>query len=138
MSKKPQPLPGDIIFRYTIHGDPPSKKNSMRKTRRGLIPNKKYCNWRNEAEAQIREAGLRPVKCNPPFNIAFLIFRKNRRGGPGDVNNYTHAPQDILVTEGIIPEDNRDIVYSIDGSRIFFDKEDPRIEIIITVTKEGL
>ena len=43
---------------------------------------------------------------------------------------------DILTKYDIIEDDNRDIVASTDGSRVYYDKENPRVEIEISPLKE--
>jgi len=47
-----------------------------------------------------------------------------------DLNLY-EALDDILVKEGILADDNRKIIRSRDGSRVLYDKENPRAEIYI-------
>ena len=42
----------------------------------------------------------------------------------------------MLVKFYILADDNRDVVASIDGSRVFYDKENPRVEILITPLEE--
>ena len=39
---------------------------------------------------------------------------------------------DILVDAGILEDDNSNIVAGHDGSRVLYDKENPRTEILIT------
>ena len=46
--------------------------------------------------------------------------------------NHSAALDDILVQAGVLADDNRDIVVGHDGSRVFWDKENPRVEITIT------
>ena len=53
-----------------------------------------------------------------------------------DLTNYLEAVQDILVKYKIIRDDRWKIVYSVDGSRIKIDKENPRVEIEITKLEE--
>ena len=47
-----------------------------------------------------------------------------------DLNLYASL-DDILVKEGILKDDNRNIIRSRDGSRVHYDKERPRAEIYI-------
>ena len=46
--------------------------------------------------------------------------------------NLLAAVDDLLVEAGIIADDNSKIVVSHDGSRVLYDKENPRTEITIT------
>ena len=41
------------------------------------------------------------------------------------------STQDILVKYGVLADDNFNIVYSLDGTRVDFDKVNPRTEITI-------
>lgn len=49
-----------------------------------------------------------------------------------DLANLHEALLDILVTYGIIADDNYTIVHSMDGSRVMIDKVNPRTEITIS------
>ena len=49
-----------------------------------------------------------------------------------DLTNLLNATNDILVKAGVLEDDNCKIVVSHDGSRVFYDKENPRVEIEIT------
>ena len=42
------------------------------------------------------------------------------------------AIQDLLVEAGILVDDNRNIVASVDGSAVMYDKANPRTEVTIT------
>ena len=54
-----------------------------------------------------------------------------------DKSNLEAATHDILAKYDIIEDDNRDIVASTDGSRVYYDKENPRVEIEISPLKEA-
>ena len=67
------------------------------------------------------------------LSISFLyvpssFLDKRRR----DIANYIEAIQDILVKYEVLKDDNYNIVYSLDGTRMYVDKENPRVEIEIT------
>ena len=49
-----------------------------------------------------------------------------------DIVNLHSALHDILVKCGVLKDDNCRIVVSTDGSRVRYDKENPRTEIEIT------
>ena len=51
--------------------------------------------------------------------------------------NLENAILDILTSFGILADDNRDVVYSMDGSKVLYDKDKPRTEITIT-TVDGV
>lgn len=55
-----------------------------------------------------------------------------------DLSNLLNSTLDILVHYGVLLDDNRNIVYSVDGSRVLYDKASPRTEIEITPITEGV
>jgi Holliday junction resolvase RusA-like endonuclease len=55
-----------------------------------------------------------------------------------DLTNLLNSTLDLLVQYGIILDDNRNIVYSVDGSRVLYDKAFPRTEIEITPITESV
>ena len=53
-----------------------------------------------------------------------------------DLTNLMEAAHDVLVAAGILADDNNTIIVSVDGSRVLYDKEYPRTEIIIQELEE--
>jgi Holliday junction resolvase RusA-like endonuclease len=49
-----------------------------------------------------------------------------------DLTNLLEALNDILVKYGVIEDDNSNVVVSVDGSRVLYDKENARTEVEIT------
>lgn len=123
-------------MKITIPIPPRTKKNSMQiirvKNRQVIIPSKLY----KEYEAECKWY-LPPLKepINYPVNVMCLYYMPTRRRV--DLNNLLEATTDVLVKYGIIEDDNYHIVASHDGSRVFYDKENPRTEIIITRLEEN-
>ena len=66
---------------------------------------------------------------NTPVNLKCTFYVKDRR--KRDIVNLLNAIQDILVKYGVIADDNYNIVKSVDGSRIIYEKgrEETIIEI---------
>lgn len=64
-----------------------------------------------------------------PVNLKCTFFVKDKR--KRDIVNLINAIQDILVKYGVIADDNYNIVQSVDGSRIIYEKgrEETIIEI---------
>jgi Holliday junction resolvase RusA-like endonuclease len=52
-----------------------------------------------------------------------------------DLCNHLASTCDILVKAGVLADDNSKIVVSHDGSRVLYDKQNPRVEI--EITREG-
>ena len=55
-----------------------------------------------------------------------------------DLSNLQAAVNDILVKYGVLADDNRNVIYAQDGSRVFYSKENPRTEITIEPMKEEI
>lgn len=120
------------MIKFTIPLPPISKKNSQQivvnpKTGRPFImPSKKYKEYERDAQYFIPKQ----IYINAPVNVKCLFYMPTRRRV--DKSNLEAAIHDILVAAGLLADDNRDIVAGTDGSRVFYDKENPRTEIEIT------
>lgn len=64
------------------------------------------------------------------MNVKAVFYMNARR--KVDLTNLLEACDDILVKYEVLADDNCLIVASHDGSRVFYDKENPRTEIEIT------
>ena len=98
-----------------------------------LMPSKQYKEYEAKAGWFIRCKG---VKIAAPVNIACKFYMPTRR--KVDLANLVSAAMDLLVHYGVIEDDNSGIVVSNDGSRVLYDKENPRTEIHITKAKGEL
>lgn len=67
-----------------------------------------------------------------PVNLKCTFYVKDKR--KRDIVNLLNAIQDILVKYGVIADDNYNIVKSVDGSRIIYEKD--REETIIEIESE--
>ena len=63
-------------------------------------------------------------------NVKCLYYMQTKRRV--DLNNLLEATTDVLVKYKVLEDDNSNIVVSHDGSRVLYDKENPRTEITIT------
>ena len=122
-------------IKLTIKLPPVTKKNSMQIVGNGkrsmLIPSAQYRRYE-------RDAGwfLKPLAIAEPVNIRAIYFMPARR--KVDITNLESALMDVLVKHGVIADDNCRVVVSTDGSRVMYDKENPRTEVTITKSKEEL
>ena len=121
-----------IIWEGTIDLAPITKKNSQRiaKNRYGqrfILPSQKYEQYEREA-AWLLKPPAEPI--DTPVNVSMLFFMPTRRRC--DLVNHEEACLDLLVKAGVLSDDNYNIVASMDGSRVLYDKECPRTEIKIT------
>lgn len=117
-------------MQITIPIDPRTKKNHSQiiysKGRPMLIPSKQYQEYTKQAKEYIN-AG----ECiDYPINLECHFYMKTRR--KVDLTNLLQAVCDILVESKVISDDNYNIIRSVDGSRVYYDKENPRTEIRIT------
>lgn len=125
-------------IKFTLHCAPRTKKNSQRLVRAGgriiPIPSKQYKDYERECIAQIPNE-LR-LKINIPINLCCEYYMPTRRRV--DLCNLLEATCDILVAAGVLEDDNCTIVGAHDGSRVGYDKDNPRVEITIEAySKKG-
>lgn len=71
---------------------------------------------------------------NKPINLKVLYYMGTKRAC--DITNLLQATCDVLVKYKIIEDDNYNIVSSVDGTKVYYDKENPRTEIYIEIQKE--
>lgn len=93
-----------------------------------IIPSKYYKQFEKECKALIPKEYR--IKISTPINIKAIFYMKERRRV--DLVNLLEALDDMLVATQVIADDNREIIAGHDGSRVYYDKEKPRIEIEIT------
>ena len=125
-------------YTFTIQGNPVPKKNSMRpiRTRDGrtmLLQAQRYLDYDKSAKLQLSQqrnniAGFACI--DYPVNVQCIFFRGDRRRT--DLVNLENSICDILTEAKIISDDNYNIVAGMDGSRVYYDKDNPRVEITIT------
>ena len=120
--------------KFVIPLPPVSKKNSqqilMNKStgRPFIMPSAKFKQYEREAAWFLKPRPPRPIDC--ALAIKCLFYMPTRRRV--DLTNLLEAIDDILVGAGIIADDHSGIVVSHDGSRVLYDKDNPRTEVTIT------
>jgi Holliday junction resolvase RusA-like endonuclease len=128
-----------MLIQFTIPVHPVSKKNSQQiitlrtkygKSRNIIIPSKKYKEFEAECLPFFTQVKKQAGVVDFPVNMAvsFFVSKKFKY----DLTNLLEAIDDAAVKSGFILDDNRDIIAGHDGSRVFYDKFNPRIEITIT------
>ena len=117
-------------MKITINCEPRTKKNSQRlvtvKGRALLLPSKAYQQFEKECGKYLQF----DREIDTPVNIKCIFYMPTRRHV--DLSNLISAVDDVLTRYDVILDDNRDIVAGHDGSRVYYDKDNPRIEIEIT------
>lgn len=122
---------------FTVSLPPITKKNHQQIVtnkatgRPFIVQSKKYKQYEQDAMWFIPKIS-EPI--NEPVNVKCLFYMPTKRRV--DKSNLENAMHDILVRAGILEDDNRDIIASTDGSRVFYDKENPRTEVTITMVKD--
>ena len=124
-----------ILWQQTIKSSPHTKKNSQviakHNGRTFVVQNKLYKKYEKEC-LNVIEPPEKPI--DEPVNVQMRFFMPTRRRV--DLVNLQQACLDILVRAGVLEDDNFNIVYSMDGSRVFYDKENSRTEI--TIKRAGI
>lgn len=129
-----------LLYQYVIPLDPRTKKNSQMiagtgaKCRMCGKPARQFIRQGNVNTEYAYKAGrfLFPKPPEPiggKVKLVYRLYMKTRRK-VDDLNLYA-ALDDILVKEKILSDDNISIIRDRDGSRVFYDKENPRAEVYI-------
>ena len=127
---------------FTILGQPATKKNSQRmvsvrsretgKNRMIPLPSAQYEKYKNDFMWQVPYTAK--LKIAKPINVQCVYYMGTHR--KVDLTNLLEATDDILIDANVIEDDNCSILASHDGSRVLYDKENPRVEITITDAKK--
>lgn len=107
-----------------------TKKNSLQKTRYGLVQGKAYREYAKDALWQLKaqRRPIKPIECAVTMTATY--YMPNRKGWP-DLFGLVQATADILESAGIIEDDG--YIAQIDGSMIAgIDAENPRVEITVS------
>lgn len=125
------------MVKFTIPLPPITKKNHQQivinpKTKKRMVmPSKQYKQYERDALWFI------PKPTEPltgPLCVACKFYLPTRR--KCDLTNLLQAIDDIMVKAGLLEDDNYTVIASHDGSRVFYDKEKPRTEVIISQMEE--
>lgn len=122
-------------MKLTLHGRPYTKKNSSRiitKPFPKLLPSKQFTQYEKDCLRQI--TGKYRKSINVKSNMKCVYYMPTRH--KVDLTNLLNATCDILVNAKVIEDDNSRIIASHDGSRVLYDKENPRVEIEIMEVKD--
>lgn len=110
---------------------PVTKKNHPRLIRGPygapkIIPSKQFAEYQ-EAAAWYCHSD-KPI--SEPVTVKCLFYMPTRRRV--DLTNLLEAIDDVLVHTRVLEDDNSNIIVSHDGSRVLYDKENPRTEVYIS------
>ena len=118
----------ELVAQFTIYGNPATKKNAQQivyvKGRPMVVPSKVYKNYEKQCKGQIPALGIDYL-----VSLRIKYYRKTHH--IVDASNLYECTDDVLVKYGCLKDDNTRIVQDHDGSRVYFDKDNPRAEISI-------
>ena len=127
------------MIKFTIPVVPRTKKNSstirIYNSRPKLIPSEQYRQF--EQECCLLIPSKYKLNIDYPVNIKAIYYVK--RNARIDITNLESALMDTLVKANVLADDSAlkpRIVVSTDGSRVYYDKDNPRIEVEITRVNE--
>ena len=120
------------MLSFIINVPPRTKKNSSQVIHHGgrsfVVPSKHYQKFEKDCLKSIPSSYRNGI--NTPVNIKALFYVDSRRRV--DLTNLLNALDDMLVKANVIEDDNCKIAAGHDGSRVYYDKEEPRIEVFIS------
>ena len=125
------------MIKFTIPLPPVSKKNSQRIlinrfTRKPFIaPSKQYIEYEQSALWFVPRNKFIDI----PVNVKCLFYMPTKRRC--DLTNLLEAIDDIMVKANLLTDDNYTVLYSHDGSRVIYDKENPRTEVYIEAAQDA-
>ena len=127
-------------FKFIIPVKPRTKKNhsqlvTLKTGRQILLPSKTYAEFEKAVKKWYKEApdNIQHIYVDYPINLKCLFYKE--KNYKSDLAGYLQAIQDVLVEVGMLEDDNHYIVESTDGSRVYLDRENPRIEVTITESR---
>lgn len=128
-----------VTLTYTIPLQPVTKKNSQQilKTKDGrpfIVPSKAYTEYESKAGWYLKPRPIKPI--SEAVQVKCLFYMGSHRRV--DLNNLLEAVTDMLVKHRILADDNSTIVASHDGSRVLYDKANPRTEIEIRQMEDAV
>lgn len=94
------------------------------------FPSKKYKDWRAACP------NLEPLGISTPCLVRYMFWLPDNR--KRDLSNYLKAPEDYLVSQGVLADDNHQIVVAIALAVGGIDKTRPRVEIKVWLLDAGL
>lgn len=119
----------------TLYGRPITKKNSLQIIKAGRkrkpIPSEQFLAYQEACLYQLLKA---PNTSEENLNMQCLYYMPTRHRV--DLVNLLQATCDILVKAKVIKDDNFKVIASHDGSRVLYDKMNPRVEITLSEVAE--
>lgn len=124
------------LLAFTVLGAPRTKKthNQIWKNKRTgkniVAPSDAFLRWQDQAVFVVGGANLLRIPepwGDRPCNLSAVVYRDAERG---DLAGYIQGLQDLLTKRGVWTDDK--IVRGNDGQRLRVDRQNPRVEVVIT------
>lgn len=124
-----------MTLTFEILGVPRTKKNSLRRIRRGVrtftVSSEAHRGWEQYAILQLRQQlhryRGRTFHEGQRWNMKAIVYRDR---DVGDLLNYLAAISDVLENAAAVADDKQ--IIAVDGSRLSLDRARPRVEIELT------
>ena len=127
-----------MVWQYDIPGVARSKKNSNRivnvKGRTMVLPSAAYKAYERQCGQYLTSKPKKPIDFPCEVTCIYFIPRNKDGSIPKkklDLCNLLAASHDILVKYKILEDDNSSIVFSVDGSRVYYTTGEPHTLILI-------
>lgn len=124
-----------MALKIEIPINPVTKKNHSQVIivhgRPMVLPSKPYLEYEKKCKQYM------PTLDSPidyPINMKCTFYMESKR--KCDITNLLQAVCDILVKYKVLEDDNYSIIESFDGTRVYYDKENPRTIIEIENIKK--
>lgn len=115
---------------FTIPLNPVGKKNGQNIVYKNgkpiIVQNANYKKYERDCKKFMPKLD-EPISV--PCEVSTVFYRKDHRRC--DITNLLSCIHDCLVKYGVVSDDNYNVIYSVDGSRVFVDPARPRTEVTI-------
>lgn len=122
-------------MKFEIPLNPVTKKNHgqiiMCKGHPIMLPSKPYIEYEKKCKQYMPKLD-QPI--DYPITLKCTFYMQTRR--KCDITNLLQAICDIMVKYKVISDDNYNIIASFDGTRAYYDKENPRT--IVEISKKEI
>ena len=126
------------MWQYDIKLNPVTKKNSQQiikvHGRNIIIPSAAYKKYEAQCAQFLQDKPEQPI--NVPCEVTCLYFLQRTKKGEipkrvPDLCNLMEATHDVLVKYKILEDDNSRIIWSVDGSRVYWTMGEPHTIVTI-------
>lgn len=125
-------------WQFDIKGTPATKKNSQRIIKVNghniIIPSAAYAKYERNAAQYLTNKPDQPIKDLCEVTCLYFMPRTKKGEIPKrkvDLANLLSATHDILVKYKILEDDNSSIIFSVDGSRVYYTTGEPHVIVQI-------